>query len=130
MSKNLNVIMTENVKKKIKFAIIGNVLYVQKNANKTLIVTMAFFVRITCALIAGLVINASVALPVAKWGAKRTNVNKIKIARKTERFAKTINVDAVAALSGIVNFMNFVVRVYVNTKNVRDIAHAAGCKRI
>ena len=130
MSRNLNVTTTENVKKKIKYAIMGNVLYVQKNVNKILIVTMAFFVRITCALIAGLVINASVALPVAKWGAKRTNVNKIKIARKTERFAKTINVDAVAALSGIVNFMNFVVRVYVNTKNVRDIAHAAGCKRI
>ena len=130
MSKNLNVITTENVKKKIKYAIIGNVLYVQKNANKILIVTMAFSVRITCALIVGLVINAPLALPVAKWDAKRTNANKLKIAKKTARFAKTINVDVVAALSGIVNFMNFVVTVYVNTKNVRDIAHAAGCKRI
>ena len=130
MSKNLNVISTENVKKKIKYAIMGNVLYVQKNVNKILIVTMAFFVRITCALIAGLVINAPVALPVAKWDAKRTNVNKIKIAKKKERFAKRINVDVVAALSGIVNFMNFVVRVYVNTKNVSFIPYATGCKRI
>ena len=70
MSKNLNVISTENVKKKIKCVIIGNVLYVQKNVNKILIVTMAFFVRITCALIVGLVINAPLALPVAKWDAK------------------------------------------------------------
>ena len=130
MSKNINVIATENVKKKIKYAIMGNVLYVQKNVNKILIVTMAFSVRIACAVIVGLVINAPLAPPVAKWDAKRTNVNKIKIAKKTERFAKRINVDVVAALSGIVNFMNFVVRVYVNTKNVRDIAHAAGCKRI
>ena len=70
------------------------------------------------------------ALPVAKWDAKRTNVNKMKIAKKTERFAKRINVDVVAALSGIVTFMNFVVRVYVNTKNVSYIAYATGCKRI
>ena len=130
MSKNLNVIATENVKKKIKYAIMGNVLCVQKNVNKILIVTMAFFVRITCALIVGLVINAPLALPVAKWDAKGTNVNKMKIAKKTERFAKTINVDVVAALSGIVTFMNFVVRVYVNIKNVSYIAYATGCKRI
>ena len=118
--------MTETVKEKIKYAIIENVLYVQKNVNKILIVKMAFFVRITCALIVGIVINAPVTLPVAKWDAKRTNANKMKIAKKTARFATTMNADVVAALSGIVNFMNFAVREYVNTKNVRDRAHAAG----
>jgi hypothetical protein len=99
--------MTENVEESIKYAIVENVFCVEKNACKILIVKMGFFVRITCALIVGIVINAPVSLPVAKGVAKRTNANKMKIAKKTARFAKTMNADEDAVLSGTVNFMNF-----------------------
>jgi len=125
VSKNLNVIMTKSAKERIKYATVENVLCVQKNVSKILIVKMGYFVRITCALTVGIVINAPVAILVAKWDAKRTNANKMKIAKKTARLARTMNADEDAALNGIVNFMNFAVREYVNTKNVRDRAHAA-----
>jgi hypothetical protein len=117
--------MMGTVKERIKYAIVENVLRFQKNVYKILIVKIVFFVRITCVLIVGIVINAPVALPVAKWVAKRTNANKMKIAKKTARFAKIMNADEVAALSGIVSFMNFAGREYVNIKNVRGRAHAA-----
>ena len=117
--------MTETVKKSIKYAIVDNVFCVEKNACTILIVKMGFFVKITCALIVDIVINVPVALLVAKWVVKRTRAEKTKIAKKTARFAKTMNADEVAALSGIVNFMNFAAREYVNIKNVRGRAHAA-----
>ena len=125
VSQNLNVIMTKSVKERIKSATVESVLCVQKNVYKILIVKMGYFVRITRALIVDIVINVPVAIPVAKWDVKRTNAIKMKIAKKTARFAITMNADEVATLSGNVNFMSFAVRECVNTKNVRDRAHAA-----
>ena len=125
VSQNLNVIMTKTAKERIKSATVESVLCVQNNVYKILIVKMGYFVRITCALIVDIVINVPVAILVAKWDAKRTNAIKMKIAKKTARFARTMNADEVATLSGNVNFMSFAVRECVNTKNVRDRAHAA-----
>ena len=86
---------------------------------------MGIFVRITFVLNVGMVINAPVVLSVVKWDAKRTNAEKTKTAKKTVRCARTMNVDEVAALSGIVNFMNFVLEDNVNTKNAEGRAPAA-----
>ena len=129
VSWNPGVVTKKIVKDRMKCAIIANVFHVPKNVHKMLIVTTGIFVRIIDVLNAGSTTNAAMVTIAVKWDAKRTNVSKMKIAKKMGKFAKTKNADTFAKPSGIATFTSFAMEVYAHIRNVIGTVHAEGCRR-
>ena len=128
-SKCINVAETKNVTESMRYVIVENVFHVSKNVQLILIVTTGIFVRIIDVLSAGLITNAAMVTIAVKWDAKRTNVSKMKIAKKMGKFAKTKNADTFAKPSGIATFTSFAMEVYAHIRNVIGTVHAEGCRR-